>query len=312
MGKNILVIGGTRYFGKLLVQRLLNAGHQVTIATRGLASDPFGARIKRIRVDRRNERAMLAAFSSIDAHGGYDVIYDQLCYSPADAAISVRVFAGKCRRYIVASTIEVYRGLLGTRDTPFRETDLQVLAQPIDTHYAWHDPKLAVQCYVTGKLQAEAYLYRDGSLPLVTARIGHVLSGPEDFTGRLAHYVDLVRQFSPLRYANAAAATSFMSVQATTDFLVWTGAQSFVGPVNAACGGGLSAFDLYQRVGMLLGADVRALPATHAARPGELSPFDYPAPLLIDTGRAAQLGYRFGHSDEWLDHLIRQHDLAFV
>ena len=309
MGKNILVIGGTRYFGKLLVQRLLQAGHQVTIATRGHASDPFGARIGRIRVDRRNESAMRAAFAAID---GYDVIYDQLCYSPLDAAIAVRVFAGKCRRYIVASSIEVYRGLLGATHAPFAETDLPILAQPIDTRYAWHDPKLAFQCYVAGKLQAEAYLYRDASLPLVTVRIGHVLSGPEDFTGRLAHYVDLVRQFAPLRYANAAAATSFMSAQVITDFLVWTGAQSFTGPVNAACDGALSAFDLYQRVGMLLGADVRALPVTQPTRAGELSPFDYPAPLMMDTGRAAQLGYRFGHSDEWLDHLIRQHDLTFV
>ena len=35
MHKNTLVIGGTRYFGKLLVQRLVRAGHRVTIAPRG-------------------------------------------------------------------------------------------------------------------------------------------------------------------------------------------------------------------------------------------------------------------------------------
>ena len=149
MGKNKLVIGGTRYFGKLLVQRLLNAGHQVTIATRGHASDPFGTRVGRIRVDRRNERAMLAAFAGIE---GYDVIYDQLCYSPVDAAIAVRVFAGKCKRYIVASTIEVYRGLLGSQDAPFAETDLQVLAQPIDTQYPWHDPALQPSFVISGRI----------------------------------------------------------------------------------------------------------------------------------------------------------------
>ncbi len=309
MGKNILVIGGTRYFGKLLVQRLLNAGHHVTIATRGQASDPFGSRVTRIRVDRRNESAMLAAFAACET---YDIVYDQVCHSPLDAAIAVRVFAGKCKRYIVASTIDVYRALLGHQDSPFAEDDLAVLAQPIDTQYPWHDPKLASQSQVMGKLQAEAYLYRDGTLPLVTVRIGHVLAGPEDFTGRLAHYVDLVRQYAPLRYANAAAASSFLSPQVITDFLVWTGGQQFTGPVNAACDGGMSAFDLYLRVGMLLDAEVRALPVTQAAAPGELSPFDYPAPFMMDTSRATALGYRFGHSDEWLDHLIRQHDLAFV
>ena len=309
MGKNILVIGGTRYFGKLLVQRLLAAGHQVTIATRGHAPDPFGSRITRIRVDRRNERAMLAAFALVD---DYDVVYDQMCYSPIDAAIAVKVFAGKAKRYIVASTIDVYRSLLGQQNTPFAEADLNVLAQPIDTQFAWHDPKLATQSYVAGKVQAEAYLYRDASLPLVTVRIGHVLAGSEDVTGRLAHYVDLARQYGALRYTNAAACSSFLSAQVISDFLVWAGAQDFTGPVNAACDGGLSAFDIYQRVGMVLDQPVRALPVTQAGEPGELSPFDYPAPFMMDMSRAVALGYKFGHSDEWLDDLIRQHDLAFV
>ena len=309
MRKNILVIGGTRYFGKLLVQRLLQAGHGVTIATRGLAPDPFGKRIERIRVDRRNESAMRAAFANAP---GYDIVYDQMCYSPLDAAISARVFAGKVERYIMASTIDVYRPLLGSQDAPFAESAINVLAQPIDTQYPWHDPSLATQSYVMGKLQAEAYLYRDGSLPVVSVRIGHVLAGAEDFTGRLSHYVDLVRMGAPLRYSNAAAATSFMSAQAISDFLVWTGAQSFKGPVNAACEGGLSAFDIYQRVGMALDEPVKTLPAPKPAKPGELSPFDFPSQMMADTSRAAQLGYRFGHSDEWLDTLIRQHDLAFV
>jgi nucleoside-diphosphate-sugar epimerase len=309
MRKNILVIGGTRYFGKLLVQRLLQAGHRVTIATRGLAPDPFGARIERIRVDRRNESAMRAAFATIP---GYDIVYDQMCYSPLDAAISARVFAGKVERYIMASAIDVYRPLLGSQDAPFAESAINVLAQPIDTQYPWHDPKLACESYVAGKLQAEAYFYRDGSLPVVSVRIGHVLAGADDFTGRLAHYVDLVRLGAPLRYSNAAAATSFMSAQAISDFLVWTGAQDFKGPVNAACEGALSAFDIFQRVGMALDEPVRTLPASKTAKPGELSPFDFPSQLMADTSRAAKLGYRFGHSDEWLDTLIRQHDLAFV
>ena len=309
MRKNILVIGGTRYFGKLLVQRLLHAGHQVTIATRGHAPDPFGARISRIRVDRRNERAMVAAFAGI---AGYDIVYDQMCYSPLDAAIAVKVFAGKVKRYIAASTIEVYRSLLGQQAAPFRETDLNVLGQPIDTRYPWHDPKLATQSYVMGKLQAEAYLYRDGTLPLVTVRIGHVLAGSEDFTGRLAHYVDMVRQHEPLRYTDAAAASTFVSAQLISSFLVWAGTQTFTGPVNAGCDGALSAFDIYQRVGQVVDAPVRALPATEPTPPGELSPFDYPAPFAMDMSRATELGFKFGDSDDWLDDLIRQHDLAFV
>ena len=309
MHKNILVIGGTRHVGKLLVQKLVNAGHQVTIATRGRAPDPFGARIQRIRVDRRDEAAMRSAFAGIE---GYDIVYDQMCYSPLDAAIAVRVFAGRVKRYIVASTVDVYRGLMGNQESPFAESDLNVLGQLIDTRYPWHDPSRAVESYVAGKLQAEAYLYRDGSLPLVTARMGHVLAGPEDFTGRLAHYVDLVRLRAPLRYSNAAAASSFINAHVASSFLAWAGAHDFTGPINAACDGGMSAFDLLHRAGRTLDEAVSAIPAARLAPAGELSPFDYPHALMMDTSRAALLGYRFGHIDEWADDVIRQHDLAFV
>lgn len=306
MPKNILVIGGTRYFGKLLVQRLLRAGHRVTIATRGYAPDPFGDRIARVRVDRRNEHAMHNAFRG----AAFDVVFDQMCYSPLDAAISVRVFAGKVGRYVMTSTIDAYRAL-PARSAACREHELPVLAQRIDTAYPWHDPARAIESYVSGKVQAEAYLERDASLPLATVRLAHVLGGPEDFTGRLAHYVDLVRARATLHYANPAAKVSFMEAQEAADFLLWTGMQAFRGPVNAACDGALSSFDLHARVAAVLDETPRALRVAPAA-PGVLSPFDFPTPLALDTSRAKALGYRFGHTDDWLDDVIRQHDLAFV
>ena len=40
--KKVLVLGGTRFFGKHLVEALLQAGHDVTIATRGITEDSFG------------------------------------------------------------------------------------------------------------------------------------------------------------------------------------------------------------------------------------------------------------------------------
>jgi nucleoside-diphosphate-sugar epimerase len=308
MSKNILVIGGTRFIGRLLVQRLLRAGHRLSIATRGYAPDPFGKRIDRIRVDRRNELAMRALAKA----GPFDIVYDQMCYSPLDAAIAVRTFAGKAGRYVMTSTIDAYRVLGHGREGPLAEDDLKIEAQPIDAAYPWHDPRRATECYVSGKVQAEAYLVRDGSLPLVTPRLAHVLGGPEDFTGRLAHYVELARAGGTLAYANEAAATSFTTAHAAADFLFWTGMQDFTGSVNAACDGALSAHGLYRRVGEVLETPVRSRRTAPPAEPARLSPFDLPRAMVLDTSRAKALGYRFGHTDEWLDLMIRQHDLAFV
>jgi nucleoside-diphosphate-sugar epimerase len=309
MSKHILVIGGTRYIGRLLVQRLLRAGHRVTIATRGYAPDPFGDRIARVRVDRRNETAMRNAFARL---GPFDIVYDQMCYNPLDAAISVRTFAGRVGRYVMASTIDAYRTLGYDHGRPLAESDLAVEAQPIDTGYPWHDPSRATACYVAGKVQAEAYLVRDGSLPLVTPRLAHVPGGPEDFTGRLAHYVELARINGVLDYSNADASLSFMPAQGAADFLVWAGMQDFTGPVNAASDGSLSAVRLYERVGAVLDTPVRMRRTVPPAEPGRLSPFDLPGPMVLDTSRAQALGYRFGHVDDWIDDTIRLHDLAFV
>jgi nucleoside-diphosphate-sugar epimerase len=308
MSKNILVIGGTRFIGRLLVQRLLNAGHRVTIATRGYAPDPFGERIARIRTDRRNELAMRAVAKA----GPFDVVYDQMCYSPLDAAIAVRSFAGQVGRYVMTSTIDAYRALGYGRTGALHEADLAIEAQAIDAAYPWHDPRRATECYVTGKVQAEAYLARDGSLPLVTPRLAHVLGGPEDFTGRLAHYVELARAGAVLEYASEDAAVSFMTGYGAADFLFWTGMQDFTGPVNAACDGALSAWQLHQRVGEVLETRVRTRRTAPLPEPGRLSPFDVPGRMVLDTSRAKALGYQFGHTDEWLDHTIMQHDLAFV
>jgi uncharacterized protein YbjT (DUF2867 family) len=41
VSQKILIIGGTRYFGRHFVRTALNAGAQVTIASRGLTPDPF-------------------------------------------------------------------------------------------------------------------------------------------------------------------------------------------------------------------------------------------------------------------------------
>lgn len=303
MPKNILVIGGTRFFGKLLVQRLIRAGHAVTIATRGYAPDPFGSRITRVRVDRRNEHAMRAAFGD----GRFDIVYDQMCYSPLDAAISSRVFGGRVGRYIMTSTIDVYRSL-EPRTQAFIEDDLHVDAQPIDTAFPWHDPAHAVDGYVAGKIQAEAYLYRAGSLPTVSVRLAHVLCGPDDFTGRLAQYVDLARRRAVLPYTNARARTSFIEAREAANFLVWAGEQDFTGPVNAADDGPLSAYELQARVASALGTQAR----TRKVTSGATSPFDVAMPQVADTSRATLLGYQFGHTDDWIDSTIRQHDLAHV
>ncbi|MDB2111773.1 NAD-dependent epimerase/dehydratase family protein, partial [Clostridium paraputrificum] len=71
---NILILGGTRLFGKVLVRNLIERGHNVTIATRGLTQDSYGDLVTRIIIDRENKKSIEKALE-----GKYfDIIYDNL------------------------------------------------------------------------------------------------------------------------------------------------------------------------------------------------------------------------------------------
>ena len=101
----ILVLGGTRFFGRRLVHMLIEDGHDVTIATRGLAQDDFGSSVKRIIVQRTSPDSMKEKL-----HGkSWDIVYDSLAYCSNDVKYALDVL--ECGRYIMTSTGAVYHRL---------------------------------------------------------------------------------------------------------------------------------------------------------------------------------------------------------
>ncbi len=304
MSKNILIIGGTRFFGPILVRKLLESGNRVTIATRGLTPDSFGDSVQRIIVDRRDERSMTEAFKD---KVNFDVIYDQMCYSPLDAQIADKVFSGRVGRYIMSSTIETYNLLGPTISVPFSESALDLEQIKIDYDYPWRDPRLSEVSYGEGKRQSEAFFCQHSKLPLVSVRIGHVLSGTYDFTGRLAFYAQRVASGKKLHYSANCARSSFLTAEQIASFLNWVSEQSFLGPINAASDGTLSSINIIERVSSVLKTDAKVVKVNQTVTPSELSPFDFPFNHAMDTSRARELGYRFAHTDEWLGEIISQH-----
>ena len=304
MAKKVLIIGGTRFFGRLLVSGLLEAGDQVTLATRGHAADDFGDRVGRIVVDRRDAAALRAAL----AGRTFDVVFDQVCYTPLDARTDVDAFAGRAGRYVMASTIEVYRPLIGLGIAPFSEDALALPdEEALDCDQRWREPDWAGARYGDGKRRAEAVFARDDRLAVVAVRIAHVLGGPEDFTGRLAAHVRAARAGRSLARSGARrGASSFITPEGIAEFLQWIAHREFTGPVNAASEGGLDATALHQRIFETLRIPI----PDDAAHSAFESPFDYPAPFEMDIARALSLGHDFQPVDAWLADTIRAHAAA--
>jgi len=84
----IVVIGGTGHVGTFLVPRLVNAGHEVMVASRGqrepyVAHDAWKA-VRRIDIDRTAEDAAGTFGSRITALDA-DAVIDLICFTPASA-----------------------------------------------------------------------------------------------------------------------------------------------------------------------------------------------------------------------------------
>jgi nucleoside-diphosphate-sugar epimerase len=229
--RKICVIGGSRYFGKILVQRLQAAGHRVTVINRGSTPPPPG--VEHLVVDRDDEAALIAALGSRT----FDVVVDQVCYTPVQAAIAARAFNGRTRRYVMTSTIEVYDPATAElpavpHDTLVPEASVDPTTWLVRIDLPWHDAAYLEAHYAEGKRQAEAVLARCHGFDFVSVRSAHVLGGgAQEFTGRLAHYVGHLTRGTPIPVHAEALPTVFIHHEELADLLLWaaTGTDA-VGP----------------------------------------------------------------------------------
>lgn len=212
---DILVLGGTRFFGKELVKNLLGKGHTVTIATRGIRPDPFGFAVSRLCLD-RTDRVSLA--EALDKKR-YDLVYDNICYASNDMRNLLDCLSEG--RLIVTSSAAVYESGRGRKEEDF---------DPF--HYPVRWGGRSDFSYDEGKRQCEGVLFQSGRV--ATAVRFPVILGREDYTGRLLSYVKAVVRGTPLFVDNLDAKLSFFSAEGAGKFLCGLAEAPCHGPVNAA------------------------------------------------------------------------------
>ncbi|MFD5249314.1 NAD-dependent epimerase/dehydratase family protein [Amycolatopsis sp. NPDC058340] len=272
--KKVLVLGGSRYFGRGVVERLRDAGMDVTVLNRGSTPAPSG--VAHLIADRDDEAGLKAALGS----RSFDVVLDQVCYTPVQAEIARRVL--RADRYVMTSTIEVYDQIRA--ETPMAES----LLTPATAELPEYD-------YGEGKRQAEAVFAR-GDTPFVSVRVAHVLGG-EDFTGRLRHYVERLDAGDAVDIHADPRPSTFIHAREIADFLTWATLADFTGPVNAGSHGELSALDL--------AAAISAEPRFRVVD-RDASPFSFDRYAVLDTSRATGLGFSFSTTADWLGEAVEE------
>ena len=279
---NILVFGGTRFFGIPMVEKLLNDGHEVTIATRGISKNPFGDKVNQILVDRADYDSVHAALSGKE----YDVIIDKIAYSSNDVKnLLENVY---CKKYIQMSSCAVY----SEDKEKIKENEFN----PASYHLVWMNRN---DDYAEGKRQAEraALEYLDMSQCIFVRY--PVVMGPNDYTGRLMFYVEHVCNSQPMHVDDLDCKISFIHEKEAGEFIAYLVDKDIYGPINGSSIGMISSHEIIDRIENITGR--KAVLKTE----GDYAPYNgATANVSYDISKAESTGYVFTNIGEWIDTLL--------
>ena len=176
---HVLIVGGTRYMGRIAVEKLLQRGDRATIFSRGNMRPHWWDEVDHIIGDRENA----SGFSDLLRGKSFDAVLDLQAYRKEHVETAARVLDGAVGRYLFVSTGSVY--LDGKLDfathCPFEESDVDW--SDIDYSYPeGEDP------YGVGKRHCEKWLQENSPVPCTIVRIPAVM-GWDDPTARMWWWV---------------------------------------------------------------------------------------------------------------------------
>ncbi|MCY3737623.1 MAG: NAD-dependent epimerase/dehydratase family protein [Gemmatimonadaceae bacterium] len=205
---DVLVMGGTGYFGLAAVEQMLEAGHRVSIFSRGNSRPGFWDDIEHIEGDRGDAKGLARSLEG----RRFDGVIDNQCFNRREAESAVRALRGRVGRYVVASTVSVYgeAGHSHRRSTaaepladeerfavdyrplePVRESDLDVSGQS----WEYRDD---VDEYGEGKRMMERVMLESpDDWPWIVVRVPATL-GPADPSGRFAWWLTRILDGGPV------------------------------------------------------------------------------------------------------------------
>ncbi|MBG9756255.1 NAD-dependent epimerase/dehydratase family protein [Lysinibacillus sp. RSDA_15] len=284
---NILVLGGTRFFGKKLVELCIENGHDVTILTRGQSGNPFGTAVKQLIVNRDDRDALENAL----AHTTWDIVYDNICYSPNEAHTICELLKGKTKKLVFTSTLSTYEvdGKM-KKEEDFDPYHYQILMGDRNEF-----------SYGEGKRQAEAVLFKEASFPVVAVRFPIVM-GEHDYTRRLHFHVERILHDQPISLPNIDAQMSYITDEEAANFLYFAGMTPIEGPYNATASGAMSLKELLALIEEKSGK--RAKISLVGGDEESQSPYGVPADWYMTNAKAEKAGFTFSQLHDWLPKLV--------
>ncbi|WP_099221898.1 NAD-dependent epimerase/dehydratase family protein [Listeria costaricensis] len=284
----VLIFGGTRFFGKRLVELLAAAGHEVTVATRGKTVARFPENVRHVRMNRKHRDEIFSL-----AQEPFDLVYDNICFSPQEALYAVQAFKKQSVRYIFTSSLSVY----GLKGRALQEEDFDA------SHYEIVTGDEEDFDYGEGKRLAEAVFFQKADFPVVAVRFPIVL-GTDDYTKRLVFHLQHIARGEEIGISQPESRIGFIRSDEAARFLFWVGTESdWTGPINAASEGTYTLAELMEKLELMVGKKALIEAVTEEE---DESPFSAERDFYLDQTKAKQAGFSFLDLHTWLPELAEQ------
>ena len=268
---DILVIGGTRFFGIPMTEALLQNGHRVTVAVRGCHGNPFGSRVTLLRMDRTDAESVKSVLSGRK----FDCIIDKVAYASNDVRALLQTV--KCTHYLQMSSSAVYP----RAHTGITENEFDPASHPLKWMNRPED-------YAEGKRQAERAALEFLDADACTFVRYPVVIGAHDYTGRLRFYVQHLCGGMPVRMLHPDVQCAYLNEEDAGGFLAHLADVPVSGAVNGSCTGMISQREIFQYLTEKTGIQ----PVISAD--GDPAPYDgADADTSLDCTRADQTGFHF-------------------
>ena len=211
----ILVLGGTKFLGRAIVEAALARGHALTLFTRGETNpELFAGEVVRLQGDRDGDTAALA-------EGSWDAVVDTSGYVPRVVRQSTDALRDHVDHYTFISTVSVYASFAQGPDeeSPTAKLD-DPASEDVDRDYG----ALKAACEdVVETLPFPTLIIRPG-----------LIVGPHDPTNRFTYWVTrIARGAEVLAPGNPEAPVQFVDVRDLAGWTVRSIEESRMGVLNA-------------------------------------------------------------------------------
>lgn len=182
---NILILGGTIFLGRHVVEAALNSGHEVTLFNRGQHVCDLYPQVEQLRGDRYGDLRALEDRQ-------WDAVIDTSGYVPSVVRASASLLASKIKQYVFISSISVYNdvSVMGIdEDAPVAMIAPERLheAESVVPSKTDATPRVYLEEY--GALKA---LCEQAAEEVMPGRVLHIrpglIVGPHDSTDRFTYW----------------------------------------------------------------------------------------------------------------------------